>query len=324
MPEAATSFQDAQELIKESLVAAPETVEETVEVSEEFEDETLDDAPELDEELSSDEITASDESESGEVIETEEIPAIEAPNSWTKDDREHFHSLPIATQERLAKQSRDRDLNTRQSQDRNAAKQKELDSELLVVRKQKADFINQLDAGAKEPSIDMLDPESGEYDPDAYHLANAKFKKNTDKIAKLSGELANFDAKELEDWQTNEIKTYQDIFPDYVDPVKGQKFRNELASYAVKVFGYTLEDAAKVFPKTPAREMLILEKARRWDAAVAKRKAGKGKLKSKSLSGGSSNPKKPIVTNMKDAAARFARSGSPADAAALLSLNKKG
>lgn len=308
------SHQDAVEAVKVSLDASPEAVEDAEATAE---DEVVIEA--TGEEAVELESTSDDE-----VIETDDSPAIDAPNSWSKEDKEHFSTLPRDAQTRIANRERDRDLTLRQSQDQNVAKSKELDSELEAVRKQKVDLISRLKAGNPEPSTDMLDPEHESHNPDAYHLAVAKRKEGLEEVEKLQGELDTADANDLKDWQQKEVEVYKDIFPQYVDPEKGQDLRNTLAEYACTVFPcYTMEDAARIFPTTPAAEMLILQKARLYDAARAKQRKAKKKPKAKQLAGGNSNPSKPKVTDIKAAAAKYAQNPNAANAAALLEVNQK-
>jgi len=260
--------------------------------------------------------------DSGEVIETDDSPAIEAPSSWSKDDVEHFSTLPLATQERLAKQARDRDLNIRQNQDQNAEERKSLKADRESVNQQKADFLENLTVyGPQKPSIDMLDQESEAYDPDAYHTANNKYEKSQEKADKVRKELDADDVNAQNEWAANESTTYKKVLPEFVDPKTGQKYRNELAEYGAKAMGITVEEIAKIFPTTPASQMLMMDKARKYDAAIAKQKAGKTTPKPKTLSGGNSNPSKPVKKNLNDAAANYKKNPTKENASKLFGIN---
>lgn len=259
--------------------------------------------------------------DSGEVIETDGSPAIEAPSSWSKEDAEPFSTLPLATQERLVKQARDRDLNIRQNQDQNAATKKELNSKLEAANQQKADFLESFEVyGPKKPSLDMLDQESEAYDPDAYHTMNNKYVKGKEQADKVRQELDADDLKAQDEWANNEVKAYKEILPEFVDPEKGQEYRNQLAEYGAKAMGISIEEIAKVFPTTPAVQMLMMDKARKYDAAIAKQKAGGHTPKPKSLKGGNSNPSKPVKKDEKAAIAKYKQNPTKENASALLGL----
>lgn len=255
-----------------------------------------------------------------EVIGTEEIPAVEAPNSWSKGDKEHFSTLPHETQVSIANRERDRDLNIRQTQDKVAEESKALEADRTSIKEHKTKLLEKMKVyGPKEPSKDMLNPEHEDFDTDGYHLQKANFDEAQEKQSELEDEISLETAEERKKWQLNEIDVYKEIMPEFVDTEKGPAVRQELATYATKAFGYTMEEAAKVFPITPAREMLILKKAMLYDAAVAKQKAGKQTPKPKTLAAGGSNPKSK-ATDRKSVAAHFDKTGSKDDALALLGI----
>lgn len=256
--------------------------------------------------------------EIGEVIETDDSPAIDAPSSWSKDNAKHFSTLPLEVQQSIADQERNRDLTLRQSQDQNAAERKELETKREAVNQQKADFVESFEVyGPKKPSLDMLDQESEAYDPDAYHTMNNKYVKGKEKVDKVRKELSAEDVKAQDEWAKAELTTYKEILPEFVDPEKGQEYRNKLAEYGAKAMGITIEEIAKVFPTTPAVQMKMMDDARKWNNAIAKQKAGKTTPKPKTLSGGNSNPSKPVKKDMRSAAAKYKQNPNKQNAAAL-------
>lgn len=297
----AQAMQDAVSKIKEQASPAEEVVTETVETVEE---------------ISIDEDT-------NQVIETDESPAIDAPNSWSKTEKESFSTLPPGIQASLALRERERDLNIRKGQDETAAERKQLEEARETVKQQKAELSERLKSGSRKPSTDMLDPEHESYDSDAYHLANAKYEKGLTEAKKLDDELSLEDVEKRRVWQENEIKVYQDVLPEFVDNEKGPAFRQKLAEYAVKTQGITMEQAAQAFPVTPAKEMKILFQSMKYEEAVARGKAAKKTPKAKSLSGGSSNPQPEIKPDRASANADWNANRSPEAAAKLLGLGRK-
>lgn len=279
-------------------------------------------APEVEETSQQDvELDLSDDNE---VMETDESPAVDAPNSWSKEDREQFSTLPHETQVSIANRERDRDLNIRQSQDKVAEERKAFEVEQSSVKDQKAKLLEKMKVyGPKEPSADMLNPEHESYDPDAYHLSSARFKESSVEMQKVEDEISLESVEERKKWQLNEIENYKKDLPEFVDVEKGPAFRQKLAEYATKALNITMEQASQQFPITPASDMIILNKAMLYDAAVAKQKSGKQTPKPKSLSPGNSNPKKVEKPNVSKATADWHKNRSPEAAAALLSVGKK-
>lgn len=299
----AKAFQDAVDAIKSQ--ASPEqnaTAAEPVET--------------VQEEISIDEDT-------NQAIETDDSPAIDAPNSWSKTEKESFSTLPPEIQASLALRERERDLNIRKGQDETAATRKALEVDREAVNQQKTELSERLKSGSRKPSTDMLDPEHESYDTDAYHLANAKYDKGLAEAKKLDDQLSLEDFEKQRVWQENEIKVYQDILPEFVDNEKGPAFRQKLAAYAIKTQGITMEEAAQAFPVTPANQMNILYKAMKYDEAIARGKSAKKTPNPKSLSGGSSNPQPETKPDRNSAIASWKTNRSPEAAAKLLGLGKK-
>ena len=299
----AQAVQDAMATIKAQASPEPEVV--TTEASPE--------APQ--EEISIDEDT-------NQVIETDDSPAIDAPNSWSKTEKDHFSTLPRELQESFSLRERERDLNIRKGQDETAAERKELNKAREDVNQQKVELSDRLKSGSRKPSTDMLDPEHESFDSDAYHLANAKYEKGLEEAKKLDDDLSLEDAEKRKVWQDNEIKVYQKVLPEFVDNEKGPALRQKLAEHAVKVQGITMEQAAQAFPTTPANQMIILYESMKYREAVARGKAAKQTPKPKSLSGGSSNPQPAQKVDRKSANAAWNSNRSPEAAAKLLGLGK--
>lgn len=255
-------------------------------------------------------------------VEPEEIPSVEAPNSWSKEDKEHFSTLPHDTQARLAESDRKRTSDIRLAHDETAATRKELNTQTEAVNEQKAKLLERLNAtGPKKPDVSMLEEDSENYDPDKYRLAEARFERGQTERQALEDEISLDSATKLAEWQRGEIKNYQQTLPEYVDPEKGQAYRQSLAEHAVSRGLMTMEQAIERFPTTSAAEMSVLADAMKWRNAVAKAKK-KTVPKPKTLKAGNTNPVPKPKGDMKSAAAAFAKSRSPADAAALFRANK--
>ena len=84
------------------------------------------------------ETQAPGETESADPAET--LPPIEAPRSWTTEDKELFNSLPRETQERIAERERSRERDFRRSQDEAAEKLKGLTAKEQAVEQARQQY----------------------------------------------------------------------------------------------------------------------------------------------------------------------------------------
>jgi hypothetical protein len=87
----------------------------------------------------------------GETTETvdpaaEQLPPIDAPRSWTADDKALFATLPRATQEKLAERDRARETEFTRSQNEAAELRKAVDAEAQGVQQARARFEQALPA----------------------------------------------------------------------------------------------------------------------------------------------------------------------------------
>lgn len=258
-----------------------------------------------------------------EEVNKDESLAVERPHSWSKDNAEIWDQLTPEAQEIVAKREGDVQSDYSRNQDQTKAEREKLKTSQNALNQQKEKFLESFEVyGPKKPPIDMLDQESEAYDPDTYHTMNNKYEKAKAKADEVSKELSAEDMKAQEVWASNELKTYKEILPEFVDPKTGQAFRNKLAEYGAKAMGITIEEIAKVFPNTPAVQMQMMAKAMKWDNAMAKKKAGGVKPKPTTLSGGNSNPGRPVKVNIKEASAKFEKDRSPQAAAALMAAHR--
>lgn len=73
-------------------------------------------------------------------------PSIEPPRSWTKEDKELFHNLPRATQERLAERERSRESDFLRRQNEAADKLKDLSAKEQFAERRRTEFEHALPA----------------------------------------------------------------------------------------------------------------------------------------------------------------------------------
>lgn len=252
-----------------------------------------------------------------------EDPAVNMPNSWSKEKAEVWNTLTPDAQRIVA----DRESSIQSDYSRNlnetSAQKDALKADQEAVAQQKVDLLKRLQAtGPQKPSENLRNPDHEDFDLDQYQIESARFESAQAERQKLENELSLEDAKTTHAWQAKEIINYQTELPEYVHPEKGQAFRQRLADYAVANMGINMDEAARRFPLTPAKEMSILAKAMKWDEAVAKTKASKGKPNAKTLNSGASNPSAPVKIDPKAAVDNWVKDRSPKAAAALLAKQR--
>lgn len=84
--------------------------------------------------------------ETQEAEPAEELPLIEPPRSWTKEEKDRFKSLPRETQEYLATREQDRERAVRQSQNEAAEHRKALETEKSAVAQARQQYERALPA----------------------------------------------------------------------------------------------------------------------------------------------------------------------------------
>lgn len=226
--------------------------------------------------------------ETTEEIEPAELPPIEPPRSWTKEDKEEFATYPREAQEKIARREQDRETALRRSQNETAEKLKG-----LTVREQAAEQARQQYEQALPSLLQTLqEAQQGEFADiknmsDVTKMANedwpryAKWDAQQKQIAAVAQEAraaherqtADF-KKQWSDYADKQDKLASDLIPDLADKSKATKL-GEAVLATVERVGFTKEEFAKAWTgeasisPRDARWQQILEKAARYDQARA-------------------------------------------------------
>jgi hypothetical protein len=78
--------------------------------------------------------------ETQEVEPAEDLPPIDPPRSWTKDEKDRFKSLPRETQEYIASREQERERTVRQSQNEAAEQRKAIEAERSKVEQARQQY----------------------------------------------------------------------------------------------------------------------------------------------------------------------------------------
>lgn len=230
--------------------------------------------PEAEEEVA---VTAETEAEEGEEVEAvgeekeaeeaPELPAIEAPRSWSKEDREVWAKVPREVQEVIAKREADRDrtVNTASSQvgQINAALRDMAGKYEALAGKLQTDW------EARWGQVDWVKV-AREYTPEEYNAYRAQAEQEWQDWQDAEQARQRSSAAARQTFLAEESKKLAELSPELSDPEKGVERRQKTAEYLVKQgFGQEL------LGEISALELTIAYKARMWDEAQAeaKRKA---------------------------------------------------
>jgi hypothetical protein len=300
-------------------------------------------APEEIEAVEGDEPEAAESQEEPETDEEaaeEAQPEVELPPSWPSDMAEEWQTLPAPVREKIVAREAEREaaVNAKFQEAANLRKANEAEINEAKTNRQRfaeaADFLMSV-VQPQKPPASMLDPNSSDYNPDAYHLASRRFEEQVgllQTVAQQRAELAQQESAEAEKARAARIAEINEkampdlvkLVPDFSDEAKAQPAFMDLAKYALSQ-GVPEETELSAFT---AVELKILAKARKHDemvAAQAKVQPKAQKPAAPVVKPGVTTPRAAVQQQrQKQALERLDRSGSIDDAAAVfLTMNRK-
>lgn len=198
-----------------------------------------------------------------------ELPPIEAPNSWSKDDRELFTTLPRETQEVIARRERERDAATQRVMNESAQVRKAAEAERAQAAQERAFFAERLAPMLQETQQRL----ASDFSPEALaQLANTDPAGYVARIAERDAMIARAQAaqavmeQQRQSILAQEQQKLHEAMPDWKDPSKFADANRALRSYGEKL-GYTQQELDSVVDH---RALVVLEKARRYDELMTK------------------------------------------------------
>jgi hypothetical protein len=222
-----------------------------------------------------------EQAEASEEAAEEAQPDVDLPPSWPSDMAEEWQTLPAPVREKIVAREAEREaaVNAKFQEAANLRKAHEAEIGEAQANRQKfaeaADFLMSV-VQPQRPSPSLLDPNSSDYNPDAYHLANRKFEEQAqllNAVAQQRAQLAQQEQAEAEKAREQRIAELNEkampdlikIVPDFSDQAKAQPAFMELAQYALNQ-GVPEETELSAFT---AVELKLLAKARKYDEMVA-------------------------------------------------------
>lgn len=205
--------------------------------------------------------------------EADELPPIDAPISWTAEEKERFAGLPRETQEYIAKREteRERFVQTKAQEAAQAerAATKQAAQYLAQVQQQAAEelewFAQQLNVSEPDPALIATNPALYAQQKRAYDhysaqrdLAQQKRYEALQQAQQYQAVLQQQEAEEFHQRLSTE-------FPEFLDQSIGPKVKTDLEATA-KDLGFSDED---IF-RANAPQILALKRATDWKAKAAK------------------------------------------------------
>jgi hypothetical protein len=253
---------------------------------------------------------------------------------------ETWQTLPADVQGKIVEREAERDaaVNAKFQEAANLRKANEAEINEAKTNRQRfaeaADFLLSV-VKPQRPPASMLDPNSSDYNPDAYHLAARKFEEQSgllNAVAKQRADLAQQEQTEAEKAREQRVAEINSkhmpdlakLVPEFSDPAKADNAFHGLARYALEQ-GVPEETELSSFT---AVELKLLAKAQKYDemmAAKAKVQPKAPKPAAPVVKPGVATPKAAVEQQRrKQAFARLEQEGSiEAGAAAFAALSRK-
>ena len=245
--------------------------------------------------------TAEAEAESHEHEETDEaaeeaqLEPVDLPTSWPAELAEEWGSLPASLQDTIVRREAEREaaVNSKFQEAANVRKANEAIITEANTNRQKyleaAEMALAVIQPRPEPSPTMLNPQSPDYNPDAYHLEQAYRSRELAYVEGLQKQLSEVKAQQAQEITQAEqqyIAQVEEKFrpallkdvPELSDPAKQPAVLNELIKYAISQgVGEHVFTDPEIAGRITSPELHLAWKAMQYD----KMKAAQGKVQPK-------------------------------------------
>ncbi len=191
---------------------------------------------------------------------TEELPPIEPPRSWTKDDKELFTSLPRATQERIAERERSRESDFLRRQNEATEQRKAMEAERGKVEQARQQYETALPALLQT----LQDQQAGEF-ADIKTMADVENLARTDwpryvlwdaqqkRIAAVQQQVVAATQRQnqerqsrLSEFMSREAELFAEKVPEIADPAQKSKLQ-EAAVTTLKEVGFSDQELGRLW-----------------------------------------------------------------------------
>lgn len=222
--------------------------------------------------------------------EASELPPIEPPRSWTKEEKAEFAELPRSMQEKISARETARESDFRRRQNAATEAAKAAEAELATARQQRAQYEQALPALLQtlqsQNNAEFSDIRSWEdaqklaaEDPFRYaqwDLHQKRMQSVQTEMAQTQAQMQREQAQRYEQWSAEQDAKFADMAPEFKDPKQAEKVQTQAVQY-LKDIGF---DEAEIgdswtgkrpLPLRDARMQALVRDAMRWRSAEAKR-----------------------------------------------------
>lgn len=169
-----------------------------------------------------------------------ELPAIDPPRSWAREEKERFRTLPRETQEYIAERESQREREFTKTQQETAEERRKYEAQIQAAERARAEYEARLPAMANtlraqlasefpdvrsQQDLERLATEN----PARFNLWQLSNQKLAQAQRAQDEAQQRLDSEIFQKWnefKSKEDKATADAIPDLSDPVKGQKLRD--------------------------------------------------------------------------------------------------
>jgi hypothetical protein len=213
--------------------------------------------------------------------EEEELPPIDAPVSWTAEEKERFAGLPRETQEYIAKRETERERFVQsKAQEAARAKQETEQAALSQLAEIERGYSQQFQSLAEQLQPQRPNPALLQHDPQAFYALQADYESKVAQQRELQQQAQVYaqqaeqrEAQAANAERAQQIQILSEHFPEYLDPTTGPEQQRALSAVA-KELGYpdeliTQARAADIIAMKKVADLKA--KAAKYDALQAKK-----------------------------------------------------
>ena len=285
-----------------------------------------------------------DEEETDEAAEEAQLEAVDLPTSWPAELAEEWNNLPAPLQDTIVRREAEREAatNAKFQEAANLRKANEAVINEANTNRQRyaqaADMVLSM-VQPQRPPNSMLNPQSADYNPDGYHLANAQYQESVEWLNSLQQQREQISAQQQKEEREAEAQYLAQVetthrpallkdVPDLADPSKQGPILNQLIQYAVKSgIGEHVFSDPEIAGRITSPELHMAWKAMKYDEMMA----AKGKVVPKAAKPAAPPVKPGVATTRsgveaaqrKAAFERLDRDGSVEAAAAIFKMQSK-
>lgn len=205
--------------------------------------------------------------------EDEELPPIDAPVSWTAEEKERFAGLPRETQEFIAKREteRERFVQTK-AQEAIRAKTEVERAALSQLAEIERGYAQHFQSLAEQLQPQRPNPAMLQHDPQAFYAQQAAYEATVAQQRDLQQQAQTYaqqaqarDAHAAQAEHAQQVQILSEQLPEWLDPTTGPKLASEYTAVA-KEMGYPDE----LINQARATDILAMKTAADWKAKAAK------------------------------------------------------